>query len=124
MQTKSLTPQQSNYIHKYSDPSSPSFGNSYRSALSAGYSDQTSKNLTHLKPKWLSESIGIIKPIDPEQITQVLTSVIYNPEEPTYIKLKALELMMKSYNMLKQHEESQIKTVCLSINLTGDPAPR
>jgi hypothetical protein len=97
MQTKSLTPQQSNYIHKYSDPSSPSFGNSYRSALSAGYSDQ---------------------------ITQVLTSVIYNPEEPTYIKLKALELMMKSYNMLKQHEESQIKTVCLSINLTGDPAPR
>src|SRR4051812_6112857 len=107
MKTNSLrlTPRQNNFVATYTDPSSPTFGNCYGSARTAGYSDKTARNLTHLNPRWLSESIGSLQAIEPEQITQVLTSVIYSQDEPTYIKLKALEMMMKYHSMLKQHSE-------------------
>ena len=113
------TPQQHKYLSLYADPLSPTFSNSYQSAKSAGYSDLTARNLTHLKPKWLSESLGQIKSISPEQITEVLTSIIYSDCEPTIIKLRALELMMKNHNMLKQHHEQTNQTVSFNINLSN-----
>lgn len=116
-----LNSKQSRYLKAYTTPTSASFGNSYQSAVYAGYSDQTARNLTHLSPKWLSESIGNIQSIEPEQITQVLTSVIYSGDEPTYVKLKALELMMKHHNMLKQRSESTVTTVNLNLDLTPTP---
>lgn len=110
---------QQKFLSLYTDPRSPSFSNVYRSAISAGYSDQTARSLTHNNPKWLSESIGQIKTISPEQITETLTSVIYNANEPTYIKLKALELMMRHYNMLKQTVEINQQTVAISLDMSG-----
>jgi phage terminase small subunit len=120
--TNKLSPKQNKFITLYTDSQNMTFGNSYQSALQAGYSDVTARNITHLNPKWLSESIGNIQAIKPEQITQVLTSVIYNDNEPTYIKLKALELMMKHHNMLKQQADATITTVSLNLDLT--PTPR
>lgn len=114
-------PKQKTFLTLYSDPASTSFGNCYKSAIAAGYAEQTARNLLHLKPRWLSESIGNIKAIEPTEITQVLTSVIYSPDEPTYIKLKALELMMKQHNMLKQHTEAVQTTVSLNLDLSGTP---
>jgi hypothetical protein len=53
-----LTPRQSKYLHGYHDPASATFGNSYQSAVAAGYSVQTARNFNHLQPEWLSENIG------------------------------------------------------------------
>ncbi len=116
---KQLTPQQNTYVQQYTDPRSTTFGNSYQSAIRSGYSNLTARNLTHLKPKWLSESIGNIRAISPEQITEALTAIIYSDSEPTIIKLRALELMMKNHNMLKQHQEQTNQSVTFNINLAN-----
>lgn len=113
-----LTPRQSAFMRAYSEPTSSSFGNSYQSALTAGYSDQFARNLTHLNPKWLSDFIeNSVTTIQPEQLTQVLSDVVYSDTEPTIIKLKAAELLMKYHGMLKQQQTA--KTVTLNIDLTG-----
>jgi len=116
-----LTPRQSKYLHSYHDPSSPTFGNSYQSALSAGYSDQTARNFNHLQPEWLSENIGqmAITAISPEQIMATLTAIINDGSEPTIIKLKAMEMTMKAYNMLAQRHDTKPTTVTLNVDLTN-----
>jgi len=52
-----LTPQQSQFKEFYLDPKSETFGNAYRSALRADYSDEYSKNITSHGTDWLSEII-------------------------------------------------------------------
>ncbi|MDB5175451.1 MAG: hypothetical protein JWM81_309 [Candidatus Saccharibacteria bacterium] len=121
MKPAALTPRQSKYLHGYHDPSSSTFGNSYQSAIAAGYSVQTARNFNHLQPDWLSEKIGQMATtaISPEQIMATLTAIINDDSEPTIIKLKAMEMTMKAYNMLAQRHEGTPATVTLNIDLTG-----
>lgn len=49
---------QINFIQAYNDPNSETYSNALQSGLVAGYSREYSENITHLNPKWLSESIG------------------------------------------------------------------
>jgi hypothetical protein len=108
-----LTPRQGKL-----NPASPSFGNCYRSAITAGYSDQTARNLMHLNPSWLSDNIGhLAQSIQPEQLTQVLSAVIYSDNEPTLIRLKAAELMMRYHGMLRQ--QTVKATIAVNVDLTG-----
>lgn len=53
-----LAPRRKRFIELYLDTSSSTFGNCYQSAIGAGFSDQTARNLTHNKPKWYSELVG------------------------------------------------------------------
>ncbi len=75
-----LTPRQSKYLHGYHEPSSSTFGNSYHSALAAGYSIQTARNFNHLKPAWLSGNIEQMAAtaIAPDKIMAVLTGIIHD----------------------------------------------
>lgn len=117
--TNILTPRQSRFIQAYSSPDSPSFANAYQSAKTAGYSDLTARNITHLRPQWYSDSIGqIASTVEPQQLTEVLTAVIYSDMEPTILKLRAVELMMKYYGMLKQSQTSTT-AVAVNIDLSG-----
>lgn len=114
-----LTPRQSKFLKAYSNPESGTFGNAYRSAKSAGYSDYFARNITHLSPVWLSEAIGNnIEAINPEQITQLLTGIVYDNLEPTIIKLRAIELMMKYHGMLNRKEQIS-HTTSLNIDLSS-----
>jgi len=115
-----LTPRQNAFLKAYTDATSPSFGNCYQSAISAGYSDATARNLTHLKPEWLSDNIGQMTVIQPDDIKQALTGIAYSQNEPTILRLRALELMMKNYKMIGNGSTGEPKTVSISINLTGD----
>jgi len=115
-----LTPRQNAYLEAYTTPSSATFGNSYRSAITAGYSSQTARNITHLQPEWLSENIGQIAIIQPGEIMQELTAVIHNDNEPTIIRLKAMELSMRAYDMLQKHRgEPETQLVHVSLDLKG-----
>ena len=119
MKTTALTPRQSTYMQAYTIPSSPSFGNSYRSALAAGYSDRTARNLTPKRTGWMSDFVGqITQPIQPDELMTVLTDVIHDGAEPTIIRLKAVELTMRAYNMLVQRQERTAVAVELNINLS------
>ncbi len=117
-----LTTRQAAYLRGYTDPMSPSFGNSYRSALSSGYSDTTARNITHLMPAWLSENIGKLSTILPDEIMTVLT-VIYDDNEPTIIRLKALELSMKAHSMLTQKKSNTPEHVMITVDLVGTTNP-
>lgn len=118
-QTTVLTPRQAAYMEAYADPASPTFSNSYQSARKAGYSEQTARNLTHLNPSWLSENIGKMAAIQPDELIKELAAIIRNDSEPAIVRLRAIELNLKAYGMLSQRQEHQSKVVTLNVDLTG-----
>jgi hypothetical protein len=116
-----LTPRQNAYMRAYTDPTSLSFGNSYKSALAAGYSDQTARNFTPSRTEWMSDYVGqasII--IEPDDIMRELTAIINSTDEPTIVRLKAIEMTMKAYSMMVQHREKAPQAVTLNIDLSGN----
>src|SRR5579884_3436872 len=110
--TKLLSPKQSAFVRAYSSPDSPTFGNTYKSARVAGYSDYTARNFTPKRTAWMSDIVGQMAnstAISPEQIMTTLTDIINDDTEPTIIRLKSMELAMRAYNMLSQRQEQQPK---------------
>lgn len=61
MEDKLLNKQQELFLERYTNPKSPFFGNAYKSALEAGYSEEYSQNITGQMPEWLSENISDMK---------------------------------------------------------------
>lgn len=96
-----LDPRQKRFIDLYLDVNSASFGNCYRSAISAGFSDQTARNLTHNKPRWYSEIIGQNEGVQPEHLLLKLTDIINSPNETTHNKLKAIDMLMRQKGMYR-----------------------
>ncbi len=94
-----LAPRQQRFIEHYLNEDSPSFGNCYASAVRAGYSDQTARNLMHLRPAWLSESIGQNTTMEPADLLARLMLIIDDRDETTANKLRAINMMMKHYQM-------------------------
>lgn len=99
-----LDPRQERFIELYLNPDSPSFGNCYQSALNAGYTHETAKNLTHNRPKWLSEKLGQMKVMEPEHLVLKLAQIINNPDELTQNKLRAINMLMKHSRMFNEPE--------------------
>lgn len=83
----------------YLDADSPTFGNCYGSAVRAGYSEQTARNLMHLRPAWLSETIGQNVTFEPADLLAKLAQIIDDRNESTQNKLRAIDMMMKHYQM-------------------------
>lgn len=94
-----LDPRQDKFISLYFDVSSPTFGNCYQSALRSGYTSETARNLTHNRPKWLSEKLGQMQTMEPELLLLKLTGIINDRTETTQNKLRAIDMMMKHYQM-------------------------
>lgn len=94
-----LAPRQRQFMEYYLDTDSPTFGNCYASAVRAGYSDQTARDLTHLRPAWLSETIGQNVTFEPADLLAKLAQIIDDRNEPTQNKLRAIDMMMKHHNM-------------------------
>lgn len=94
-----LNPRQNKFVNLYLDVGSKTFGNCYQSAIGAGFSDQTARNLTHNKPKWYSEIVGQNEGMQPEHLVLKLTEVINDTSETTQNKLKAIDMMMKHRGM-------------------------
>jgi hypothetical protein len=92
-------PRQGRFISLYTDPGSKFFGNCYQSALAAGYTIQTARNLTHNRPAWLSEKLGQMEVMEPELLLLKLTTIINDPAEGTQNKLRAIDMMMKHFQM-------------------------
>lgn len=96
---KSLDPRQSKFISLYCDSDSTTFANCYKSALGAGFSVQTARNLTHNKPVWYSETLGHMATIEPEHLSIKLISIMNDPLETTQNKLRAIDMLMKHKGM-------------------------
>lgn len=94
-----LDPRQEKFLDLYLSVTSPSFGNCYQSAMSAGYTNETARNLMHNRPKWLSEKLGQMQTMEPELLLLKLTGIISDGAETTQNKLRAIDMMMKHYRM-------------------------
>ncbi len=96
---QALDPRQREFFGHYMDANSPTFGNCYQSALRAGYTDQTARNLMHLRPAWLSEIIGQNTKFEPEDLLAKLGEIINDRGETTQNKLRAIDMMMEHHRM-------------------------
>lgn len=94
-----LDPRQDKFLELYFSVTSPTFGNCYQSAMRAGYTSETARNLTHNRPKWLSEKLGQMQTMEPELLLLKLTGIINDRAETTQNKLRAIDMMMKHYQM-------------------------
>lgn len=97
--TATLDPRQKRFIDYYLDTNSDTFANCYQSAVKAGFSDQTARNLTHNKPKWYSEIVGNQQGAEAEHLLLKLTEIMNDSKEVTQNKLKAIDMLMKSKGM-------------------------
>lgn len=104
-----LDPRQERFVDLYFDADSPTFGNCYQSAKQAGYSTETARNLTHNRPKWLSEKLGQMQTIEPELLLLKLTTIINSTSETTQNKLRAIDMMMKHYHMFGASSLTQVR---------------
>lgn len=114
-----LSPRQVRFANSYLRSDSGNFANCYQAARSAGYSESTARNLTHLQPKWLSETLGTMAhELQPDDLTNALSTIIDDSNEPTIIRIKAIELMMRYHQML-QSSKPTAKTLTLEVNLAS-----
>ena len=57
MPTDKLDPRQLAFIDNYLDPKSATYGNAYKSALKAKYSDEYAKVIGNRTTRWMSEKV-------------------------------------------------------------------
>jgi hypothetical protein len=117
---RALNPRQRKFMELYLDTQSVTFGNCYKSALAAGFSDQTARNLTHNKPGWYSETLGQQQGAQPEHLLLKLTEIMSNPTEPTQNKLKAIDMLMKFNGMYKLAQHNTVNFNKINIQTVLD----
>lgn len=93
------TPKQELFIALYIDPNSPTFGNAYKSAIQAGYSEDYAKHISKpaISNKWLYEynrKSNITLDHLKESIADIIRGNI-DSRSKTDTKLKAIELLAK-----------------------------
>jgi hypothetical protein len=115
-----LDPRQQKFISYYLSSDSNTFANCYQSAIKAGFTNMTARNLTHNKPKWLSETVGQNQDIEPEHILIKLRDIMNAPEETTLNKLKAIDMLMKYKGMYQNTQHNILEFRKISIESVLD----
>jgi hypothetical protein len=106
-----LTPQQQAFLKHYLDPKSETWGNAYKSALKAGYSEEYSQNITGQMPEWLSENISDDKLLRKanKNLESALDGMLDDPEKGGKpIQMKATELTLKGLQKSKWSDRQEI----------------
>lgn len=82
MADRFLNPQQEEFLHNYTNPKSPTFGNALQSALKAKYGQEYAESITYQLPEWLSESLGDMKRLRKAEknLDEVQNMDIYNED--------------------------------------------
>lgn len=103
-----LTKKQLKYIENFYDPRSDTFGNSYQSALKAGFGKVYSVQLASPARSvlWVQEAKKRLTHFTPDHIYQSLQEVAINSKGRD--KLKALELMGKAKGMFIDRSQSDV----------------
>lgn len=115
-----LTKKQLTYVMNYYDPNSDTFGNSYQSALAAGFGKVYALQLASpaRKNEWVLEAKKRLTHFTPDHIYKGLQEVAQTGANRD--KLKALELMGKANGMFVDRTQSDIH-----VTFTNDvPRPK
>jgi len=99
-----LTPQQQLFLKSFLDPKSETWGNYYKSALKAKYSEEYAQNISGQMPEWLSENISDTKLITKatRNLDMALDGLLDDPEKGGKpLQLKATEMTLKGLHKSK-----------------------
>lgn len=88
------TERQVKYIDSYMDPKSETFGNSYQSALKAGFSESYAANI--MKPsvglEWVKQAYNLMK-LEPDHLKMSLAKIVTDPYAKDSDKISAIKLL-------------------------------
>ena len=67
-----LNKQKRDFINAWLDPTSPTYGNAYQSALASGYSESYARTITtdSRNAEWIQQAKGILKQFTPMHVIQ------------------------------------------------------
>lgn len=106
-----FTPQQQEFLKYYFSKNEETFGNAYASGIKAGFSDEYSRNITHLMPKWLSEFIDDEKIVKKayRNLDMALDGLLDDPEKGSkQLQWKASEMTLKTRVKDKFSERTEL----------------
>lgn len=91
-----ITPKQIKFVELWLTPGSATFGNAYRSAVEAGFSDEYSRQITTdtLSLEWVAEAKKRLITLEPSHTIKALEHMALHSSQDRD-KIKALELVGK-----------------------------
>lgn len=97
------TERQMKFIDSYMDPKSDTFGNSYQSALKAGFSETYASSI--MKPsvglEWVKQAYNIMK-LEPDHLKMSLTKIITDELAKDSDKIAAIKLLGQEQGMFTE----------------------
>lgn len=104
------TPQQEKFLILFLDPSSPTFGNAYQSAMEAGFSQEYAKIITapSVNRLWIKEAhemLDLVK-IGPEHIAAKLSQFALNDDNKTADQIHALEVLARLQGLFVERRQN------------------
>lgn len=100
---------QRKFIEQWLNPKSSTFGNTYQSAIAAGFTDSTARVLTanSRNTPWIQEIKQLLTHMQPEHIYLAMQQIALDGKSDRD-KLRALELMGKHTGMFIERTQSDI----------------
>lgn len=101
------------FMEYWSNPSSNTFANVYKSGLKAGFSPSYAKNIANVAPSWLVSFIDKIEMTEThieQGISRIATGEI-NSKSVDDTRLKAFELLMKLKGLDNQKQVTNVNIV-------------
>jgi len=98
-----ITPKQQLFIQYWLESSSPSFGNAYQSAVSAGFSKHYAHKITadSTSVEWIGVARTRLTTLEPEHISMGIQEIAINATD-TADKLRALDMLAKVHGMYRK----------------------
>ena len=90
-----LTPKQIQFAQNYFEPDSPTFSNAYQSAIKAGYTEWTARQITSnaLNLQWIKDASRQLAKMEPKHIVKKLEALTNANKDSD--KIRALELLAR-----------------------------
>lgn len=104
------TPQQEKFLILYLDPSSPTFGNAYQSAMEAGFSETYARIITSpsMAREWVKDApryLSLVK-LGPEHIAAKLEQIALSDGNNTGDQIRALEMLAKLQGLFVEKRQN------------------
>ena len=98
------SPQQNEFLRFYLNPEQEeTWGNSYQSAIKAGYSESYASKIMTVAPQWIQQANNIVR-LQPEHLKQALASIANSKFEKASDRIQAIKLLGIDQGMFVQKQ--------------------
>lgn len=98
------SPQQNEFLRFYLDPEQKeTWGNAYRAATKAGYSDSYASSIINVAPQWIQQANNLVR-LHPEHLKQALAGIASSKYEKASDRIAAIKLLGIDQGMFVQKQ--------------------